>query len=220
MLPAQHPKPASKLDMASRKRDNDLHGNVPDSAKAVLLLVDVINDLDFPQNKILLNQSANLARNIARLKARCRKARMPCIYVNDNRDRWRSDFHHLLDKSLAPRSPGRRFVEKLIPRGDDYIILKPKHSAFFATPLETVLNYMGVRQVLLAGVTTNSCILGTAMELHVRDYELFVPQDCCFALSEKEHLRALKVIQSSFDANINVSSQLEISKGRISVRAS
>ncbi len=205
--------------MASHKRDTDLHGNVPDSAKAVLLLVDVINDLDFPQNKILLNQSAKLARNIALLKARCRSARMPCIYVNDNRDRWRSDFRHLLDKCLAPRSPGRLFVQRLIPKRDDYIILKPKHSAFFATPLETVLNYMGIRQVLLAGITTDSCILGTAMELHVRDYELFVPQDCCFALSEKEHLRALKVIQSSFHGNIRLSSELKISKGHVSAKA-
>jgi nicotinamidase-related amidase len=200
------------------KQNDDLHGNVPDSAGAVLLLVDVLNDLNFPKNEILLNRSATLAKNISRLKSRCRKTGIPCIYVNDNRDRWRSDFRHLLDKCLAPRSPGRHFVKKLIPRSDDYIVLKPKHSAFFATPLETILNYMEVRQVLLAGVTTDSCILGTAMELHVRDFEIFVPEDCSFALSEGEHQRALKVIQSSFNADISLASRLKIAKGRVGTR--
>jgi nicotinamidase-related amidase len=204
--------------MATKKRDDDLHGNVPDSAKAVLLLVDVINDLAFPENEVLLSHAAILAKNISRLKSRCRNARIPCIYVNDNRDRWRSDFRHLLDRCLAPRSPGRGFVEKLVPLRDDYIVLKPKHSAFFATPLETILNYMEVRQVLLAGVTTDSCILGTAMELHVRDYEIFVPEDCSFALSEKEHQRALQVIRSSFAADISPASKLKITNDHIGTK--
>jgi nicotinamidase-related amidase len=201
--------------MVTKKRDDDLHGNVPNSSKAVLLLVDVLNDLAFPENEALLSHAAILASNISRLKSRCRNAHIPCIYVNDNRDRWRSDFRHLLDKCLATRSPGRGFVEKLIPRHDDYIVLKPKHSAFFATPLEMILNYMDVQQVLLAGVTTDSCILGTAMELHVRDYEIFVPEDCSFALSEKEHQRALQVIRSSFDAHISRASKLRITKKHI-----
>ncbi|MGH9691782.1 MAG: hypothetical protein ACRD4C_12015 [Candidatus Acidiferrales bacterium] len=71
--------------MPPTRRSIDLHGNVPDSAAAVRMLVDVINDLDFPDNEGLLRRAPTLGRNIAALKARCRKAGIPAIYVNDNR---------------------------------------------------------------------------------------------------------------------------------------
>jgi len=79
---------------------DDLHGNVPDNRATVLMLVDVINDLDFPRNEGLVWKAASLARTIAMLKARCRKARVPAIYVNDNRDRWRPDFRRVNSQSI------------------------------------------------------------------------------------------------------------------------
>ena len=200
---------------ATKHSDGDLHGNVPDSAAAVLLLVDVINDLDFPENQPLLHKADELARSIARLKARCQHAGIPCIYVNDNRGRWRSDSANLLKECLSKNSPGRNFVRRLVPKKNDYIILKPKHSAFFATPLEAILAYMKVRSVIRAGVTTDSCILGTAMELHVRDFRIFVPSDCTHALSENEHRRALQIIKSSFAADTSPATGLSFKNGKV-----
>jgi nicotinamidase-related amidase len=199
----------------TKDRDDDLHGNVPDSAAAALLLVDVINDLDFPENEALLHKANELARSIARLKARCQNAGIPCIYVNDNRGRWRSDSENLLKECLSKKSPGRNFVRRLVPAKNDYIVLKPKHSAFFATPLEAILAYMKVRSVVVAGVTTDSCILGTAMELHVRDFKIFVPSDCTYALSERDHQRALQIAESSFAAETCSSKNLSFRNGRI-----
>jgi len=201
--------------MPVTKHGDDLHGNVPDSAAAALLLVDVTNDLDFPENGTLLRKADELARSIARLKARCRSAGIPCIYVNDNRGKWRSDSANLLKECLSKNSPGRNFVRRLVPKKNDYILLKPKHSAFFATPLEAILAYMKVRSVILAGVTTDSCILGTAMELHVRDFEIFVPSDCTYALSESEHRRALQIIESSFAAETCPAKNLSFKSGRV-----
>jgi nicotinamidase-related amidase len=200
---------------ATKHSEDDLHGNVPDSAAAALLLVDVINDLDFPENGALLRKADELARSIARLKARCQSARIPCIYVNDNSGKWRSDSANLLKDCLSKKSPGRNFVRRLLPTKNDYIVLKPKHSAFFATPLETILAYMKVHSVILAGVTTDSCILGTAMELHVRDFKIFVPSDCTYALSERDHQRALQIIESSFAAETFPAKNLSFKNRRI-----
>lgn len=66
-------------------KNEDLHGNVPDSCPVVLLLVDVLNDVDFPGNEQLLKSIASLGKKIATLKKRCKDARIPAIYVNDNR---------------------------------------------------------------------------------------------------------------------------------------
>lgn len=127
---------------SGRRKAGDLHGNVPDASPAVLMLVDVINDLDFPGNEDLVKHAALLGQTVATLKARCRKAGIPAIYVNDNRDKWRSDFRAVVSHCRRAESLGRPLVEALIPEPDDYIVLKPKHSAFYATPLDTILAYL------------------------------------------------------------------------------
>lgn len=88
-------------------------------------------------------------------------------------------------------------------------MLKPKHSAFYATPLELLLEYMEVRNVIIAGITTNACVTITAVELHVRDYGVFVPSDCVAPLSEAEQRDAPKLMQSNFGANTAVSGRLD-----------
>ena len=72
-------------------RNADLHGNVPDRCEVALVLLDVLNDLDFPGATPLVRAAPKLAKNIAALKQRCREAGIPAIYVNDNRNKWRSD---------------------------------------------------------------------------------------------------------------------------------
>src|SRR3982074_3077228 len=103
-------------------KNQTLHGNVPDECSIALLLVDVINDLDFPGNFELLKEAPRLGRNIAALKKRCTDSGIPVIYANDNRDKWRSEFSTVVSHCLAPDSPGRILVEKIIPVPDDYRI--------------------------------------------------------------------------------------------------
>ena len=172
------------------------------------MLVDVVNDFDFPGNEALVKEASDFGRRIAALKQRTKQAGLPTIYVNDNRGGWRSDFSAVLNHCLGPQSPGRELVQMLIPQPDDYIVLKPKHSAFYATPLDTLLSYMQAKTVILAGLTTNACVLGTVMELHVRDFEIFVPSDCVCGLTRQDHERALAVMKSSFGARVCPSSEL------------
>ena len=118
-----------------RKGHDDLHGNVPDQSQVVLLLIDVINDLSFPDNQDFVRRSVALAKSIAKLKKRCKKLGIPAIYVNDNRGRWRSDISAVLRHCLRAQSPGREMTKLLVPEADDYIVFKPKHSPFYASPL-------------------------------------------------------------------------------------
>ena len=192
--------------------NEDLHGNVPDTCSAALLLVDVLNDLDFPGAKPLIDAAPRLARNIAALKRRCRRAKMPAIYVNDNRNRWRSDFSAVVKHCLGADLPGRSLVKPLIPAADDYIVLKPKHSAFFATPLETLLLHLHTKTIILVGLTTDACILTTACEIHIRDINLYVPSDCVAASSKKQLKMALELMKKSFSAHTAVSRRLNLKR--------
>ena len=85
-------------------RNPDLHGNAPDTSRVALVLVDVINDLEFEGGERLLPHALASAARLADLASRARAAGVPVIYVNDNFGRWRSDFRTLL--RALPGTPG------------------------------------------------------------------------------------------------------------------
>jgi nicotinamidase-related amidase len=194
------------------RKNEDLHGNAPDSCPVVLLLVDVLNDVDFPGYSQLLKSINSIGKNISVLKQRCKEAGIPVIYVNDNRGKWRSDFSAVLSHCLRQDSPGCPMVSQLIPDASDYIVLKPKHSVFYATPLDTLFSYLKVKTVILAGLIINACILSTAMELYVRDLDVYVPSDCVAAPIKRAHRYALELMNISFNADTTSSAKLNLRK--------
>jgi nicotinamidase-related amidase len=149
----------------------------PVQSPIALLLVDVINDLDFPGSEPLVRAAERMAGRLARLAARARKAGVPVIYVNDNFGRWQSDWRSVVEQCLAPEAPGHRVVQRLHPTDQDYFVLKPKHSGFFSTPLDILLRYLGVDTVILTGMAADICILSTANDAYMRDYRVIVPRD-------------------------------------------
>src|SRR4051812_9867848 len=172
-------------------KNEDLHGSAPDKSDVALLLIDVINDLDFPEGDQLLRHALPMARQIADLKRRAKQEGVPVIYVNDNFGRWRSDFGAQVEHCLEDGSRGKPVVELLRPDQDDYFVLKPKHSGFFSTTLETLLEYLGVRAVILTGMAANICVLFTANDAYMRDLHLAVPSDCVASNTEEENRYAL-----------------------------
>jgi len=155
-----------------------------------------------------------LANNISGLKRRCRKIGIPAIYVNDNHGRWRSDASGLVNHCLSGDALGRPLVEPLIPLSDDYIVLKPKHSAFYATPLDALLSYLQARTIILVGLTTDACVLATACEIHIRDLNLYVPSDCVAASEQRLHAMSIELMRKSFDAHTMGSRSINLRKLR------
>ena len=143
-----------------------------------LLLVDVINDLDFPGSEALVKGAEAVAARLARLAARARAAGVPVIYVNDNFGRWRSDWRTVVAECEAEGAPGHRVSRLLRPTDDDYFVLKPKHSGFFSTPLDILLRYLQVDTLVLTGFAADICVLSTANDAYMRDYRIVVPRDC------------------------------------------
>ncbi|HEY3927049.1 MAG TPA: cysteine hydrolase [Candidatus Koribacter sp.] len=187
----------------------DLHGNVPDASGAALLLVDVINDFEFPQNENLLREAPRLQKALRRLKEHCRRAGIPTIYVNDNHGKWRSDYNAVVRWATRVDSPGRAFVQALTPELDDYIVLKPKHSAFFGTPLQAILEHLGAKSLIVAGVTANACVLLSVGDAYVQGYRILVPQDCVAALTPEAHDEALHLMEQSFGADTRAANGLD-----------
>lgn len=193
-----------------RGKNADLHGSVPDKSEVALIIVDVINDLDFPEAKQLARFVPALADKIARLKRRAKAARVPVIYVNDNFGRWRSDFRALIEHCRKGKS--RSLIEKLYPEQDDYFVLKPKHSGFFSSTLETLLRYLRVRRLIITGIAGNFCVLFTANDAYMRDYELAIPCDCVISNTAKENTEALRLMGRYLKADTRRSQRISFGK--------
>jgi nicotinamidase-related amidase len=200
-------------------RNPDLHGNAPDTSRVALVLVDVINDLEFEGGEQLLPHALAAATRLAGLAARARRAGVPVIYVNDNFGRWRSDFRTLLERCLARPVRGRPLARRLRPRASDYVVLKTKHSAFYATTLELLLRYLETTTLILAGLTGDRCVLFTASDAFMRDFRLWVPADCVASLDPAHNRRALDEVAQLFEADLTESTQLLLSRSGVRRRA-
>jgi nicotinamidase-related amidase len=197
-----------------KKSTKNLYGNVPDTSPVALLLIDVINDLDFPEGPALLRYALPMARRLARLKQQAKRRGVAVIYVNDNFGRWRSDFKSQVDHCLREGVAGRKVVELLRPDEDDYFVLKPAHSGFYSTTLHLLLKHLEATTVILTGMATNICVLFTASDAYLRGYRVVVPRDCVAANSNQLTKDALDHMRTVLKADISASGTLRWSKWR------
>ncbi len=189
-------------------RSETLHGNAPDNSNIVLVLIDVISDFEFEDGEKLFENALPMARNIVELKKRAKQAGIPIVYVNDNFGKWQSDFKKLLEHSLDKSVRGAPIAEILQPDEDDYFVLKPKHSGFYSTTLEILLEYLKSKTLILTGIAADVCILFTANDAYMRDYNLVVPGDCVAAADSGESARALKYMEHKLKADTRPSTEI------------
>ena len=181
-----------------------------------LLLVDVINDMDFEGSESLVRCAEPMAQRLHELKQRCRAAGIPTIYINDNFGQWRSDFRRTVAHCTARSSPGHRVSRRLRPTARDYFVLKPKHSGFFDTTLDTLLEALRIQRVILTGIAGNICVLFTANDAYMREYKIFAPADCIVSNTAADNDHALRQIKTVLKGDLAVSTRLRFrSSGRL-----
>ena len=199
--------------MPSRKiRDPDPLKHAPDKSDVALLLIDVINDLEFAGGEKLLPHAIAMAEALAALKRRAKAAGIPIIYANDNFGRWRSDFRSLVKHCLESDVRGKPIVSKLVPEGDDYFILKPKHSAFYHTNLEILLKYLGAQTLILTGIAGDICVLFSANDAYMRDFEIIVPPDCTVSENPDSNRQILALMRRVLKAELTSSRKISFSR--------
>ena len=186
---------------------------VPVSGTA-LLLIDVINDLAFDGSHALVAQAESMAAPLARLKRRAMAAGLPTVYINDNFGQWRSDFRRTVAHCSARSSPGHRVSRRLRPTARDYFVLKPKHSGFFDTTLDTLLEALRIRRVILTGIAGNICVLFTANDAYMREYKIFAPADCIVSNTAADNDYALRQIKTVLKGDVAVSTRLRFHASR------
>lgn len=176
----------------------------------VLLIIDCINDLDFPGGEKVLPWALRLATRLRAFRGKARRRGVPVIYVNDNFGLWRSNFTDVYRHCTRSGARGAAICRKLKPGARDYFILKPRHSAFYATSLLPLLEDLNARRLILTGIATNLCVLFTAHDAHMRRFPMVVLSDCCAAESDFDHNIALEQLKRFCKAQIRLSTELRV----------
>ncbi len=84
------------------------------------------------------------------------------------------------------------------------------HSAFYGTTLDILLKNLGVNTLVITGVATNICILFTANDAYMRDYRLWIPNDCVAANTATLSETALEQARTVLKANTSNSGELDL----------
>jgi nicotinamidase-related amidase len=171
-----------------------------------LLLIDFMNPLDFPGGRALARPAVRAAERSAALKRRLAGRGVPAIYCNDNFGHWESDFEAVVAQCRAQGGAAARLAELLAPAPRDRSILKPRHSAFFGTPLEFLLDELGIERLVLVGLAADNCIMFTAHDAYLRKYALRIPSDCVASERESYRRAALDYVARVMKADVRPSS--------------
>lgn len=105
---------------------------------------------------------------------------------------------------------GKRIAERLKPAPDDYFVLKPKHSGFYSTTLDVLLDELRIDTLILTGIAGNICVLFTANDAHMREYKVIIPRDCIASNTKEDNKYVLNQFKNVFDFNTNPSSKLRL----------
>jgi nicotinamidase-related amidase len=173
-----------------------------------LVVIDMMNLLDFRNGAQLARRSMPAVRRMARLKERFVDAGAPVIYANDNFGQWQMDFRTLVEH--CAQGPGAAWVEALRPQPDDYYILKPRHSVFFETPLRVLMDQLRIARVVLCGVATDACVLASGIDAHMHGFETIVPSDCVQAETTARNVGALRLLRESFQVDTRASRSIRL----------
>jgi nicotinamidase-related amidase len=161
------------------------------SHRSALLILDVFNTFDFPGGSDLAERTKAVVPAIMALRGRFHASGAAVVFVNDNFGRWQNGFDELVDFVVQSGGAGREIAEALMPSSTDLKLIKPRHSAMFETALPSLLAFLEVRRLLIAGIATDSCVLATVLDAHVRGYESIVPIDTTAAQTAKRTDRTL-----------------------------
>src|SRR3954463_5722601 len=174
-----------------------LHG----MSRTALLVIDMINSYDFEDAETLTRNVERVLPNMADLIQRA--AQDPdalTIYVNDNFGAWTSNRDDLVKEAMDSRF--RELIEPIAPSEDTLFVVKPRHSAFYQTPLEYLLSSEDVDRVVMIGQVTEQCILYSALDAYIRHIGVVIPRDAVAHIHDDLAEAALKMMEVNMDAEI------------------
>ena len=171
----------------------------PMTAGHALLIIDMINPFQFKHGDLLLKHTKEMLWPLLELKKRASAHNVPIIYINDHYNLWQADYGRIIKH--CKNEANEQLLSQIIPSADDYFLIKPKHSAFYGTALQTLLHQLGVKKLIITGIAGNICVLFTANDAYMREFRLYCPADCIASASREDNRYALTMMKNVLKAD-------------------
>jgi nicotinamidase-related amidase len=170
----------------------------------------MINDLEFAGGECMLNDAQNAAQAVAELSRQARSSGVPVVYVNDNYGQWHSQRSLLVEHCARQGSRGAGIVKMLEPQEEDFFVVKPQFSGFYSTYLPALLPRLGASRLILTGIAADICVLFTAADAHMREYQLWVPENCVASSNRQRTIWALEIMKNSMHAETQSTREIKL----------
>jgi nicotinamidase-related amidase len=158
--------------------------------KDVLVVVDVLNHFEHEDGERLL---ASFRERLPGLRDALEDARargVPVVYVNDRHGSWSDDRAALVRRALAGR--GGEDVAPVLPRDEEPLLLKSRYSGFDHTALSLLLEELGAERILLAGGSTEGCIVQTGIDARELGLKVTILTGACSTVDPEREQVALR----------------------------
>ncbi|AEM39289.1 isochorismatase hydrolase [Pyrolobus fumarii 1A] len=173
--------------------------------KPALLVIDMLEV--FVRGRLKAEGAENIIPVIARLREEFHKRGYPVIYTNDAHYPFDFEVKHWGPHAVRG-SEEAQVVPELRPTEKDYVVLKRRYDAFFATDLDLLLRELGIDTVVLTGVATDICVLHTAAGAFFRGYKVIVVKDATAGVTKDRHNFALEYMRQVYGAEVLSSEEL------------
>jgi nicotinamidase-related amidase len=171
-----------------------------------LVVIDMLNRYEHEDAEPLRRSAKTVVPNVSRLLDAAREQGSPVVYVNDNHGDWTAGRVELTQWALEGADPS--LVEPIAPAEDVPLLLKARHSAFYDTQLEYLLRGSATERVILAGQVTEQCVLYTALDAHVRHFEIVIPADAVAHIHPDLAEAALRLMETNMHARVVETAEL------------
>jgi nicotinamidase/pyrazinamidase len=158
------------------------------SVKSAIIIVDMVKDnlKESPRNPFFQEGTAVIP-NLQRLLEEGRKRKIPIVFACDSFMEGDFIFKGKMKVHSLRGTKGAEVLDALKPEPTDIILPKRRFSAFFKTDLDMTLRVLGIDTIVVTGITTEVCVLMTAMDGLCHDFSVIILEDCCASRNREIH---------------------------------
>jgi nicotinamidase-related amidase len=166
-----------------------------------LIVVDMLNSYEHEDAEPLAESARAAVPRIAELIERAVGAEdTMLLYVNDNFEHWEHQRDERVRAALEGRHP--ELIEPIVPPADVPFVMKGRHSIFYQTSVDHLLQVEGVKRLILTGQVTEQCIQYSALDAYMRGYEVHVPRDAVAHINAEWAEAALGMMEKNMHAKL------------------
>jgi nicotinamidase-related amidase len=176
-------------------------------SRSAVIVIDMINAYDHEDAEVLVPSAQRVVPVIRKLIDRARDGDVEVIYVNDNLGRWRSQMDDMVETAL--HGPHPDLVEGVRPDERSLFVVKARHSIFYQTPLEYLLDQHGIDRIVLCGQVTEQCVLYSALDAHIRKLGVTVVRDAVAHIDADLADAALRMMERNMGASVVDADEVE-----------